>query len=181
MLVSLRVAAAVLSLIHLGHPLHTWHPLPIHIVVWHISHTSWNSIHELLQVWVILRNILVHILIELSIRSLVLLIIEVLLLVELPAILPLARVSMLPLTLILRIVSLRSNIISLLIWISTSLRSILLLHVSHLILLPLVVLLLPLILLGIVLILLASTLPVELSVYLLVHSIIFIIAMCSCL
>ena len=186
-LVSAHSSILALSLVHLRHALHPRHSLTLSLAILHIRHVlhTWNTTHELLKVGIVLSDILlVHVLEELCIRSLIiLLIIESLLLVKLSTVLSLTRVySMLSLTLILCIVRLRSHVISLLIWVSTSvcLGSTLLLHVSPLILLLLVVLLLPLVLLGLVLILLASPLPVNLRVNLLVHRIVLIITMGTC-
>ena len=185
-LISLWVAASVLSIVHLLHSRHRilwrcriWH-------VWSVGHT-WNSIHESLEVWVILREILVHVLIRvsLSIRSLiVLLIIEVLLLVELSIGSTLAMVaSVASWPLVLTRIGLRSHttIGLVLVGAPVSLSPILLLHLSPLLLVLLVVvLLLPLVrvLLSLIMIWTTPSLPVDLRAYhleLLVHCIVFII------
>jgi len=80
--------ASCLLLLSIRHLLHSRHTLLWSCRIRHvwIGAHGWDPTHELLEVWVILRNVWVHILVRvsLSIRSLiVLLIIEVLLLIEL--------------------------------------------------------------------------------------------------
>ena len=185
--ISLRISTSVLSIIHLL--LHSWHAVLWSCRirhVWNVAH-GWDSIQELLEIWVILWKIMIHVLkrVSLSIRSLiVLLIIEVLLLVELsivPTLSMVASVASWPL--VLACIGLRSYaaVGLVLVGASMSLRSVLLLHLSPLVLVLLVVvLLLPLVhvLLSLILIWTTSSLPVDLRVYhlkLLVHCIVFII------
>ena len=89
------VRASVLSIGHLLHSRHTvlWSLRIGH--VWDVGH-AWDPTHELLKVWVILRNSRVHVLVLVALRSrrlIVLLIIEVLLLVELSIVRTLSLVA----------------------------------------------------------------------------------------
>ena len=182
--------ASCLLLLSIRHLLHSRHTLLRSCRIRHvwIGAHGWDPTHELLEVWVILRNVWVHILVRvsLSIRSLiVLLIIEVLLLIELSIVPTLSMgTCVASWSLVLACIGLRSHAAAGLVLVggSVSLRSILLLHLSPLVLVLLVVvLLLPLVhvLLSLGLIWTTSSLPVDLRVYhlkLLVHCIVFIIA-----